>query len=76
MNWKEFLKPNWKKIVLLIIINFPCLMLNFMSGCLSSYYPFGMNPFCLVCSFINLISIFILVPLFFIIWIYNKVKKK
>jgi len=87
MDWKQFLKPDWRKIVLFLVL------LNFVPMPLVCYYALGgCGEMFIVAGFIffltvlmtPLIMIVIAIPLIIlsyllsclIIWIYDKFKGK
>jgi len=83
MNWKEFLKPEWRKIVLFIILSILISvyvydwLLNNVVVCKALVCPtveqVAQENMIRFLPFILIISYFLSC---FILWIYNKVKKK
>jgi len=94
MNWKEFLKPDWRKIIIFLVVlsifSFTTIVFLFMNEpltffdcfpkqCSSGVYDelhniYVWRPFLSEYLPISLVIIYLLSC--FIIWIYDKVKKK
>lgn len=90
MNWKQFLKPDWRKIIIVLIFLIAPTHREVIFG--SDVYLLGVPLPCLSVSWsfvgnridgLHTIPIFLLIDIAigyligcFIIWIYDKVKKK
>lgn len=88
MNWKEFLKPDWRKIIAFIILGIFLLLISNQLGycelgiplsftsCTYYEYPVGgiRDQFYVFPFILNLIFWYLLSYL--IVWIYDKVKKE
>ena len=77
MNWKEFLKPNWKKIIIFVIIFIITHTEEIPSVWKYVYQQVLINYGAISFTFILIIDALIIYFLScLIVWIYDKVKKK
>jgi len=74
MNWKEFLKPDWKKILIAIILfAIDRFIYQYMTGVVLNSNPLSTSE--VILNHIFAFIVFYLISCL-IVWIYNKVRKK
>ena len=85
MNWKQFLKPDWRKISIFVALFAISLLYQYEGPCLEICFPTRGLPFPIfwLPDSIWEFALRLIIDLFFwyfisclIAWIYDKVKKK